>query len=305
MRPGWNVTIRHLWKLKPDPINLLRWEPLAGYIQMNLLQQASHWPTCLPPRLGFFSLTLCRSLSLSAGLLERLVTSISVWPSLRHNLSLRFVLSFLSLPLSLSLSPSAGLLARSALNPERLLCSINEGKSWKSKAETDKRRGGRARSWDVKEWDRKMDWMQGRVDGLSDDEQNFSPCSCSLSLFSSRLCVLFHRHAQIEPPLYSWIELNWKAKGKRTGEDKEQRKAVTGMPSRINKVGRSADLGWFFFPPESSHLGDFKARPVINKWAVGLLDLFKECLGSVTTSQDTLKEGGAHEVALGAFSVSI
>ena len=208
-------------------------------------------------------------------------------------------------PLSLSLSPSAGLLARSALNPERLLCSINEGKSWKSKAETDKRRGGRARSWDVKEWDRKMDWMQGRVDGLSDDEQNFSPCSCSLSLFSSRLCVLFHRHAQIEPPLYSWIELNWKAKGKRTGEDKEQRKAVTGMPSRINKVGRSADLGCFFFPPESSHLGDFKARPVINKWAVGLLDLFKECLGSVTTSQDTLKEGGAHEVALGAFSVSI
>lgn len=66
-RPEESVTIRHLWKLKPDPIYLLQWEPLVGYIQMNLLQQVSLYnlPFSL---LSLFSLTRCRSLRLSGTL---------------------------------------------------------------------------------------------------------------------------------------------------------------------------------------------------------------------------------------------
>lgn len=205
----------------------------------------------------FFSLTLCRSLPLSGTL--RKIGYLYLCLAFPQTQSLSPFRPLFPLFAPLSLSPSAGLLARSALNPERLLCSINEGKSWKSKAETDKRRRGRAGSWDVKEWDRKMDWMRGRVDELSDANKISLHVHAVSLFFFSRLCVLFHRHAQIEPPLFSWIKLNWKAKGKRTGEDKEWRKSCN-WNAKQHKQSRPKCRFWAFFPLPNRHIWAISKR---------------------------------------------
>lgn len=98
--------------------------PLMGaIIQRNLLQQVYllPGPAAVSPDAPSHS-------PVSVGPLQRLVTSISFSPlPLRHNLP-PFCPRPPSLFISSAHSSAVGHLARSAQNPQWLLCSINEGK---------------------------------------------------------------------------------------------------------------------------------------------------------------------------------
>lgn len=159
--------------------------------------------SCFP---SLFSSWCSVTLSLSAGLLERLVTSNSVLPSLRHSLPPVCPL-LLSLYMSLPNSSSVGLLERSALNPDWLLCSIHDRKAENSKLSQ------KGRSRDAKDRDRKI-----RKEGRRKMSCRPGGGKKILSMFTF---FFFHRHTQSEIPLYNIIKPSWEPKSERTREDKE------------------------------------------------------------------------------------
>lgn len=184
--------------------------------------------SCFP---SLFSSWCSVTLSLSAGLLERLVTSISVLPSLRHSLPPVCPL-LLSLYISLPNSSSVELLERSALNPEWLLCSINDRKSenWKLSQK------GRTR--DAKDRDRKI-----RKEGRRKMSRSFSPCSHS-SFFTGTPKVKY----------LSTTSLNRAESQRVRGQERtKSKKTVAGMSNIINKLDWSVDFGFFLLLQDQNH----------------------------------------------------
>lgn len=117
--------ISRAWEKKLQKLDVYeKASPLMGaIIQGNLLQQVY----LLPGPAAVSPDALSHS-PVSAGPLQRLVTSISFSPlPLRHNLA-PFCPRPPSLLISSAHSSAVGHLARSAQNPQWLLCSINEGK---------------------------------------------------------------------------------------------------------------------------------------------------------------------------------
>lgn len=162
----------------------------------------------------FFSDTV--TFSISAGFLGRLVTFVSVSPSLRHNLP-PFLPLLLTLSLCSPLSSSVGLLERESCPESWMpLCNINEGKAEKNPKLTLTRWGVGCRSRDVKDRGRKIDWEAGKEWGR--------PVVCLDPNFLFMLTFIFFffcRYIHIKSLLYS--SSDWKLKGRRTrGNSRKQ-----------------------------------------------------------------------------------
>lgn len=138
----------------------------------------------------FLFLTLCRSLRLSGTL--RKIGYLYLCLAFPQTQSPSILSSppplSLSLSISLPLSSSVGLLERSALNPEWLLCSINEGKAENPKLTLT--RGGKRAGVETLKTETER-WIGGREGKGRREERgravcwkpNFSPCSLSLLCF--------------------------------------------------------------------------------------------------------------------------
>lgn len=142
-------------------------------------------------------------------------------------------------------------------------------------------RGGGMGGWGVIKTE-KDGWIESRVG--RGGGCRWSVCCCKLnfcpySLFLFLFCQIFHRHTQNEPPLCEWIKL--KPKHRRTrGDSGGQRgkRTISGMSSGIKTNLARGQIWAFPWGSQSSQLRNFKENLHINKWAFGLLDLFKKML---------------------------
>lgn len=133
-----------------------------------------------------------------------------------------------------------------------------------------------------------MDWRQR---GESKEEEGkLETKFLSLFAFSDFFFLCSTDVPRIEASLHNWIKLNWKSEG--TLEDKER---------DANQQKQTVDSGFF----ESSQLGHFKDKPQSQtKVLLVFSGVFIECFSFEINSQDTQEEGGIHEVATQADSVS-
>lgn len=163
---------------------------------------------------SFFSDTV--TFSISAGFLGRLATSVSVSPSLRHNLP-PFLPLLLTLSLSSPLCSSVGLLERerAALNHECPSAILMKGKLKKIRSWHWQDGGVGCRSRDVKDRGRKIDWEAGKEWGRP------VVCLDPNFLFMLTFFFFFCSYIHIKQLLYSLSD--WKLKGRRTrGNSRKQ-----------------------------------------------------------------------------------
>lgn len=192
--------------------------------------------SCFP---SLFSSWCSVTLSLSAGLLERLVTSNSVLPSLRHSLPPVCPL-LLSLYMSLPNSSSVGLLERSALNPEWLLCSINDRKAENSKLSQ------KGRSGDAKDRDRKI-----RKEGRRTMSCRPGGGGQKNSL---HVHILLFLTGTPKVKYLSTTSLNRAESQRVRGQERtKSKKTVAVMSNIINKLDWSVDFGFFLLLQDQNH----------------------------------------------------